>query len=597
MREHDKNLEVLADLALNLRSSWNHGADELWAQIDPELWAKTSNPWVVVQSASPARLRALLATPAFKKHLLAARDRLNDLLVSAAWFQKAHPGARLQRVAYFSMEFGLTEALPIYSGGLGNVAGDQLKAASDLGVPVVGVGLLYQQGYFRQVIAGGWQSGRPLPVQRPAPPPHRSVADARRVRCCVSPSSSPARPSGCAPGRRASAAPRSISSTATTRRTRRRSAASPASSTVAARSFACSRRSFSASAAGGSFARSGMRARGLSPERGPRRLRGAGTRRRLHGEDRPALRRRARGDPRRQPLHHAHPGRGRLRPVRARAHARHRRQFYAEKRLGISLDELLALGRQNPRDPGEPFNMAYLAIRGSGAVNGVSRLHGEVSRRIFQSLFPRWPEAEVPVAHVTNGVHTPSWDSPEADALWTRTVGPRRWQRHARRRRAELPLRRRRRALGDAARRPPAPHRVRARAHRAAARRRRSPRRGRGRGAARPRPLDARLRAPVRRLTSGRTSFSATRIGCVRILTNQERPVQLVVAGKAHPADGFGTADDQELAPLHQPHRGARSRRLHRRLRSPPRRVPRPRRRPLDQHAAAAPGRRAARAG
>jgi len=90
---------------------------------------------------------------------------------------------------------------------------------------------------------------------------------------------------------------------------------------------------------------------------------------------------------------------------------------YAEERLGITLDALLALGRENPNDPGEPFNMAYLAVSGSAAVNGVSRLHGQVSRRIFQSLFPRWPEVEVPVAHVTNGVHTPSWESAEADAL------------------------------------------------------------------------------------------------------------------------------------------------------------------------------------
>ena len=78
--------------------------------------------------------------------------------------------------------------------------------------------------------------------------------------------------------------------------------------------------------------------------------------------------------------------------------------------------------------PDEPFNMAYLAIRGSGAINGVSRLHGAVSRRIFQFLFPRWPEAEVPVGHVTNGVHTPTWDSAAADSLWTEACGRERWR-------------------------------------------------------------------------------------------------------------------------------------------------------------------------
>ncbi len=100
---------------------------------------------------------------------------------------------------------------------------------------------------------------------------------------------------------------------------------------------------------------------------------------------------------------------------------------YARNRLGIPLRDLLALARRNPDDPTEDFNMAYLAVRGSGAVNGVSRLHGKVSRGIFQSLFPRWPEIEVPVGHVTNGVHMPSWDSAEADDLWHESCGKERW--------------------------------------------------------------------------------------------------------------------------------------------------------------------------
>ena len=100
---------------------------------------------------------------------------------------------------------------------------------------------------------------------------------------------------------------------------------------------------------------------------------------------------------------------------------------YARTQLGISLDDLLALGRRNPNDPAEDFNMAYLAIRGSGAVNGVSRLHGEVSRHLFQPLFPRWPADEVPVGHVTNGVHMPTWDSAAADKLWTEACGKDRW--------------------------------------------------------------------------------------------------------------------------------------------------------------------------
>jgi len=101
--------------------------------------------------------------------------------------------------------------------------------------------------------------------------------------------------------------------------------------------------------------------------------------------------------------------------------------WYAEQKLGIPLHDLLALGRRNPNDPAESFNMAYLAIRGSGAVNGVSQLHGKVSRDIFQLLFPHWPQDEVPIGHVTNGVHMRSWDSAPADDLWAEACGQDRW--------------------------------------------------------------------------------------------------------------------------------------------------------------------------
>ena len=100
---------------------------------------------------------------------------------------------------------------------------------------------------------------------------------------------------------------------------------------------------------------------------------------------------------------------------------------YAEKELSISFQDLLALGRQNREDASEPFNMAYLAIHGSGAVNGVSRLHGEVSRHLFSRLFPSWPMEDVPIGYVTNGVHMPSWDSAAADELWTEACGKDRW--------------------------------------------------------------------------------------------------------------------------------------------------------------------------
>ena len=100
---------------------------------------------------------------------------------------------------------------------------------------------------------------------------------------------------------------------------------------------------------------------------------------------------------------------------------------YTEEELFIPLEQMLAMGRQNAGDTQEPFNMAYLAMRGSGRINGVSKLHGQVSRHIFSPLFPRWPEREVPVGSVTNGVHVPTWDSAEADSLWSKACGKTRW--------------------------------------------------------------------------------------------------------------------------------------------------------------------------
>ena len=118
--------DSLAELALDMRWSWNHGADKIWRLLDPGLWELTQNPWVVLQTVSREELERVLAEPAFRKNvddMLQAKHHAED---AHAWFQKTHPESPLTCVAYFSMEYMLSEALPIYSGGLGNVAGDQL---------------------------------------------------------------------------------------------------------------------------------------------------------------------------------------------------------------------------------------------------------------------------------------------------------------------------------------------------------------------------------------------------------------------------------------------------------------------------------------
>ena len=147
-----EGFDSLAELALDMRWSWNHATDHVWRQLDPALWEITQNPWVVLQTVSRDQIERVLADPVFRSNVDGLVEASRQAAAAPAWFQQHHAQGSLTCAAYFSLEFMLSEALPIYSGGLGNVAGDQLKAASDLGVPVVGVGLLYQQGYFRQVI-------------------------------------------------------------------------------------------------------------------------------------------------------------------------------------------------------------------------------------------------------------------------------------------------------------------------------------------------------------------------------------------------------------------------------------------------------------
>ena len=127
--------DTLVDLALNLRWSWSHGEEELWEPLDPELWELTHNPWLVLLTTSLSRLKSLMADPNYRRKVEEAARTKQDYMQAPNWFQQKHAQSPLSCVAYFSMEFMLSEALPIYSGGLGNVAGDQLKASSDVRRP------------------------------------------------------------------------------------------------------------------------------------------------------------------------------------------------------------------------------------------------------------------------------------------------------------------------------------------------------------------------------------------------------------------------------------------------------------------------------
>ncbi|MGD0871475.1 MAG: alpha-glucan family phosphorylase [Bryobacteraceae bacterium] len=415
----------LALLALDMHWSWNHATDEVWRQLDPGLWEITHNPWVVLQTVSRDRIERVLADPVFRKNVDCLVEAGRRAAEAPAWFQRNHSEAPLTCAAYFSMEFMLSEALPIYSGGLGNVAGDQLKAASDLGVPVAGVGLLYQQGYFRQVIDknGEQQALFPYndPGQLPITPLRQPNGEWLRLEIAL-------------PGY-------SVWLRAWQVQVGRVKLYLLDSNDAA--NFPAHRGITSELYGGGPELR--LKQELLLGIGGWRLLRALGLQPEVchlnEGHAAFAVLERARNfmDETGQPfdvalavtragnLFTTHTavaaGFDRFAPALIEQYLAR----YAEQKLGIALHDLLALGRQNPNDSSELFNMAYLAIRGSGAANGVSRLHGKVSRRLFLPLFPRWPEDEIPIGHVTNGVHMPTWDSAPADDLWTGTCGQDRW--------------------------------------------------------------------------------------------------------------------------------------------------------------------------
>ena len=540
-----EGVDSLAEIALDMRWSWNPEADEVWQQFDPVLWELTHNPWVVLQTVSRDQFQHVFADAAFRKKVDDLVQAKRETIKAPAWFELNHSEASLSCVAYFSLEFMLSEALPIYSGGLGNVAGDQLKAASDLGVPVVGVGLLYQQGYFRQIIDkdGAQHAIFPYndPGQLPITPvrkpdgewlrletalPGYSVwlrawqVQVGRVKLYLLDSNDPAN----------FPAFRGITSELYGGGTEVRLMQEiilgisgwRLLSMLGIKPDVCHLNEGHAAFAVLDRARSFMEETG-QPFEVALEVTRAGNLFTTHtavaaGFDRFA-----------PSLMEQYLGR------------------YARNRLNISLQELLALGRHNPDDAGEYFNMAYLALRGSGSVNGVSRLHGKVSRRIFQPLFPNWPESEVPVGHVTNGVHMPTWNSKEAETLLAGACGKDIWKGTVE------SMEERIRSIPDS----------RFWQCRATAResflkyvRQRHSRRLAFSGAAPEEIENAKHIFDANTLTLGFARRFATykrpnlllhdEERLLRILSDPNRPVQLVIAGKAHPEDEPGKAMIQQ---------------------------------------------------
>jgi len=544
-RERIKGYEELEELALDLRWTWNHSTDKLWADLEPTLWEMTKNPWLVLQTVSREKLENRLNDPKFCGQLKEILEFNRAKNAETTWFQKNHQQTPLKSIAYFSMEYMLCEALPIYSGGLGNVAGDQLKSASDLGIPVVAVGLLYQQGYFRQFIDnnGSQMALYPYndPGQLPITPLRRENGEWLRLEINL-------------PG---------YSIWIRTWQVKVGRTHLYLLDSNDAANFPAYRGITSELYGGGPDLR--IKQEMILGIGGWRLLNELGIQPQVchlnEGHAAFAILERARSYmktnsvpfdvalevTRAGNLFTTHTavaaGFDRFSPFIMQQHF----ERYVRNQLGISVNDLMGLGRQNPNDQNEFFNMAYLAIRGSGRINAVSRLHAQVSKQLFQPLFWRWPQSEVPISYVTNGVHMPTWDSVASDAVWSTSCGKNRWLNETEELQFDLQKvpketlwemrNANRKALIEFARN-------------------RLSKQLAASGAKIEDIEKAKYVFDPNVLTLGfARRFAAYKRPnmllhnperLVAILTNPQRPVQLIVAGKAHPADGIGQAMIQE---------------------------------------------------
>lgn len=544
-------IEALREIAYNIRWAWNHQAIELFRRLDRDLWETTNhNPVLMLGTVDQAKLEQAAADDAFLAHLDRVAQEFESYGGNSTWFAKHHGGSDGDPlIAYFSAEFGLTECLSIFAGGLGMLAGDHLKSASDLGVPLVAVGLLYQQGYFRQYLnQAGWQQedytdndfhNLPIspvignaqkPLLIPIGFPGRTVfaqvwrAKVGRVSLYLLDCNIAANPR-------------------------------PEDRDITDQLYGGDKevriRQEIVLGIGGYRA---LEAMGLSPtvyhlNEGHAAFVALEHTRRLM-ETRKLSFAEARELASASLVFTTHT------PVAA-GHdyfspdllGRYFGEYY--QRLGIGWDEFIGLGRRGPQDQGD-FCMTILALRMASFRNGVSKLHGSVSRRMWSSIWPGVPVDEVPIGSVTNGVHFKSWTSSEINTLYDRYLGPN-WRSEPAnaemwRRAYQIPAEelwrtheRRRERLVAWARRRVREQRIRRSA---------------------PKPeieaadeiLDpealtigfARRFATYKRATLLMRDLDRLR----RILLDPQRPVQIIFAGKAHPADLAGKELIRQIASL-----------------------------------------------
>lgn len=419
-----EELSALNDLAYNLRWAWDHDTIELFRRLDSDLWEESwHNPVLMLGTIDQEKLENIAMDEGFIANLAKVKRGLDEYIsYQSTWFQRTFPNDDRTLIAYFSAEFGVTECLSIFAGGLGVLAGDHLKSASDLGLPLIGMGLLYQQGYFRQYLnEAGWQqeayenndfnnlpislerdeNGEPLKITVPHPGREVTVqiwkAQVGRVPLYLLDTNIPEN--------------------------------SPEDRDITDQLYGGDNemrmRQEMVLGIGGYRA---IKALGLSPtvyhmnEGHSAFLALERTRRYIEAHD----------------FSFAEAREAALAGLVFTTHtpvpAGHDyfppaliEKYLGDyvKALGLSKKAFLALGRKDPDNTQELFCMTVLALRMAVYTNGVSQLHGKVSREMWQELYPDLPQDEIPIRHITNGVHFQSWLSHEMKELYDRYLGPR----------------------------------------------------------------------------------------------------------------------------------------------------------------------------
>jgi len=545
-----ERLRPLQAIARNLWWSWNRNAVALFRRIDLDLWERCGhNPVELLGILHPQRLRTLEEDEAFLAHMDSVHAELENYLSRGTWYSRVYEGKLDIRIAYFSAEFGIHECLPLYSGGLGGLAGDHVKSAAELGLPLVGVGLAYQNGYYRQFLnSDGWQQEKypendfynmPLTLVREADGsevmvsvalPGRDVwarvwrLDVGRVSLFLLDSNLPVNDPH----------DREITSRLyggdLDMRVRQEILLGIGGMRVLARvglsPTVCHMNEGHSAFLALERIRVLMREKDLSFEEAREAVRSSCV----------------------FTTHTPVPaGNDRFPPDMMREYFR----AYVRD-VGLGMDEFLGLGREDPADPREEFCMTVLALRMASHANGVSKLHGEVSRGMWKRIWPGVPEREIPIAHVTNGVHALTWLSDELHRLYERYLGPQ-WlddpvNRGIWHRVREIPdneLWRAKERLRESL-----VSFVRGRIKRQLRRQ--------GTDASKLAVADEILDPEVLTIGFARRFATYKRAYLVlrdierlkRLLLDRERPVQLVMAGKAHPQDHPGKEIIRQIAQL-----------------------------------------------